>query len=75
MIAFWPADLVISPITGLIKVREHAATLFRHGKFILLQVCLTGRCLVFTFLRGKSLELTAVMTLLAHLLVNYRQLS
>ena len=44
-------------------------------KFILLQVCLTGGHLVFTFLRGKSLELAALVTLLARLPENYRQLS
>ena len=58
-----------------IAVRKHAAALFRHKKIILLQVCLTGRHLVFTFLRGKSLELAALVTLLARLPVNYRQLS
>ena len=45
--------------------RKQAAALFRHEKFILLQV--TGRYLVFTFLRGKSLELAAHVTLLAGL--------
>ena len=44
-------------------------------KFILLQVCLTRRHLVFTFLREKSSELAALVTLLARLPVNYRQLS
>ena len=48
---------------------------FRREKFILLQVCLTGGHLVFTFLGGKSSELAALMTLLARLPVNYRQLS
>ena len=55
--------------------RKQAATLFRREKFIHLQVCLTGRHLVFTFLRGKSLELSALVTLFARLSVNYRQLS
>ena len=72
MIVFRSAILVI---TGPIAVRKHAAALFRREKFILLQVCLTGRHLVFAFLRGKSLELTAPVTLLARLPVNYRQLS
>ena len=54
MIVFQSAVLVI---TGLIAVRKHAAALFRREKFIRLQVCLTGLHLVFTFLRGKSLEL------------------
>ena len=40
-----------------------------------LQVCLTGGYLVFTFLGGKSSELAALVTLLARLPVNYRQLS
>ena len=62
-------------ITGPIAVRKHAAALFRREKFILLQVCLTGRHLVFAFLRGKSLEFAAFLTLLARLPVNYRQLS
>ena len=44
-------------------------------KFILLQVCLTGHHLVFAFLREKSLELAALVTLLARLPVNYCQLS
>ena len=39
------------------------------------QVCLTGGHLVFTFLLGKSSELAALVTLLARLPVNYRQLS
>ena len=47
----------------------------RRKKFILLQVCATGRHLLSTFLRGKSLELAALVTLLARLPVNYRQLS
>ena len=64
-------------ITGPIAVRKHAAALFRRAKFILLQVCLTGRHLVFTFLGGnrKSSEPAALVTLLARLPVNYRQLS
>ena len=62
-------------ITGPIAVRKYAATLFHSKKFILLQVSLTGRHLVFTFLRGKSLEFAALVTLLARLPVNYRQLS
>ena len=37
--------------------------------------CLTGHHLVFTFLREKSLELATRVTLLARLLVNYRQIS
>ena len=72
MIVFRSAVLAI---TGPIAVRKHAAALFRRKKIILLQVCLTGRRLVFTFLRGKSLEFAALVTLLARLLVNYRQLS
>ena len=44
--------LAILVITGAIAVRKHAAALFRREKFILLQVCLTGRHLVFAFLRG-----------------------
>ena len=59
-------------ITGPIAVRKQAAALFRCEKFILLQVCLTGRHLVFAFLRGKSLELAALVTLLARLPVNFR---
>ena len=62
-------------ITGPIAVIKHAAALFRREKFILLQVCLTGGHLVFIFLRGKSLELVALETLLAREPVNYRQLS
>ena len=50
-------------ITGTIAVRKHAAALFRREKFMLLQVCLTGRHLVFAFLRGKSLELAALSLL------------
>ena len=72
MIVFRSAVLII---TGPIAVRKRAAALFRREKFILLQVCLTGRHLVFTFLRGKSLELAALVTLLARLPVNYHQLS
>ena len=72
MIVFQSAVLVI---TGPIAVRKHAAALFHHKKFILLQVCLMGRHLVFTLLRGKSLEFAALVTLFARLLVNYRQLS
>ena len=73
MIVFRSAVLVI---TGPIAVRKHAAALFRRQKLILLQVCLTGRHLVFAFLRGKSLELAAALvTLLARLPVSYRQLS
>ena len=72
MIVFQSAVLVI---TGLIVVRKHAAALFRREKLILLQVYLTGGHLVFTFLRGKSSELAALVTLLARLPVNYPQLS
>ena len=72
MIVFRSAVLVI---TGSKAVRKHAAALFRRDKFILLQVCLTGRHLVFTFSHGKSLELAALVTLLARLPVNYSQLS
>ena len=72
MIVFPSAVLVI---TGPIAVRKHAAALFRREKFILLQVCLTEHHLVFTFLHGKSLELAALVTLLARLPVNYHQLS
>ena len=56
-------------------VRNHAAALFRREKSILLQVCPKERHLVFTLLRGKSLEFPALVTLLARLPVNYRQLS
>ena len=55
-------------------VRKHAAALFRREK-IILKVCLAGHDLVFAFLHGKSLELAALVTLLARLSVNYRQLS
>ena len=72
MIVFRSAVLII---TGPIAVRKRAAALFRREKFILLQVCITGRHLVFAFLLGKSLELAALVTLLARLPVNYRQLS
>ena len=72
MIVFRSAVLII---TGPIAVRKHAAALFRREKFILLQVCPMGSHLVFTFLRGKSLELAALVTLLTRLPVNYRQLS
>ena len=56
MIVFRSAVLVI---TGPIAVRKHAAALLRRENFILLQVCLMGGHLVFTFLRGKSSELAA----------------
>ena len=72
MIVFRSAVLVIN---GPIAVRKHAAALFHREKFILLQVCLTGSHLVFKFLRGKSLEIAALVTLLARLPVNYHQLS
>ena len=72
MTVFRSAILVI---TGPIAVRKHAAALFRREKFILLQVCRTGHHLVFAFLHRKSLELAALVTLLARLPVNYRQLS
>ena len=72
MIVFRSAVLVI---TGPIAVRKHAAALFRGEKFMLLQVCLTGGHLVFAFLRGKNSELAALVTLLARLPLNYRQLS
>ena len=65
MIVFRSAVLVI---TGPIEVRQHAAGLFRHEKFILLQVCLMRERLVFTFFfaeSSKSLELAALVTLLA----------
>ena len=55
--------------------QKQAAALFRREKLLLLQVCLTGNHLVFAFLPGKSLELAALVTLLARLPVNYRQLS
>ena len=71
MIVFWSAVLVI---TGPRAVRKHAAALFHREKYILLQVCLAGGRLVFIFLRGKSSELAALVTLLAQLPVNYRQL-
>ena len=72
MIVFRSAVLVI---TGPIAVRKHTATLFRREKPILLQVCLMERHLVFAFLHGKSLELAALVTLLARLKLNYSQLS
>ena len=72
MIAFRSAVLVI---TGPIAVRKYAAALFRREKFVLLQVRLKGHHLVFAFLHGKSLELAALVTLLARLPVNYHQLS
>ena len=62
MIVFWSAVLVI---TGPKAVRKHAAALFRREKFTLLLVCLAGRHLVFAILCGKSLELAALVTLLA----------
>ena len=63
-------------ITGPIAIRKHAAALFRRKKESYLHTdCLTGRHLVFTFLSGKSLELAALVTLLAQVPVNYRQLS
>ena len=71
MIVFRSAVLVI---TGPIVVRKHAAAIFRCEKFILLQVCLTGGHFVFTFLRGKSSELAAFVTMLARLPVNYHEL-
>ena len=55
--------------------QKNAVALFRRGKFILLQVCLTGRHLMFAFLHGKSLELPVLVTLLTRQPVNYRQLS
>ena len=67
--------MIVFGSAGPMAVRKHAAALFRREKFILLQVCLTGLHLVFAFLRGKSLELAALVTLLAQLRVNYRQLS
>ena len=72
MIVFRSAVLVI---TGPIAVRKDAAALFHREKFILLDVCLTGGHLVFTFLSGESSGLAALMTLLARFPVNYRQLS
>ena len=71
---FWSAVLVIA---GPTAVRKHAAALLRREKFILLQVCLAGRHLVFAFLRGKRLELAALVTLLTRLpstIVNYHEL-
>ena len=58
-----------------LATRKQAAALFRGEKFKLLRGCLTRRHLVFTVLPGKSLELSALVTLLARLPVNYRQLS
>ena len=55
--------------------QKTCCALFCREKFILLQVCLTGGHLVFAFLRGKRLELAALVTLLARLPVNYRQVS
>ena len=72
MIVFWSAVLVI---TGPIAIRKHAAALFRREKFVLLQVYFTGGHLLFIFLRGKSSKLAALVTLLARLPVNCRQLS
>ena len=72
MIVFRSAVLVI---TGPMAVTKHAAALFLCEKFILLQVCFTGDHLVFTFLREKSSELAALVTLLAQLPVNCHQLS
>ena len=72
MIVFRSAVLVIA---GPIAVRKHATAFFRREKITLLQVRLPGRPLVFAFLRGRSLELAALVTLLARLPVNYRQLS
>ena len=60
MIVSRSAVLVITDTTA---VRKHAAALFRREKLILLQVCLTGRHLVFTFLRRKSLEFAALVIL------------
>ena len=72
MMVFRSAVLVITgPIAA--RVRKHAAALFLREKFTLLQVCLTGRHLVFPFLRGRRLELAALVTLLARLPVSYRQ--
>ena len=68
MIVFRSAVLVI---TGQKAVRKHTAALFRREKLVLLQVRLTGHHLVFAFLHGKSLELAALVTLLARLPVNY----
>ena len=51
-------------ITSPIAVRKHAAVLFCCEKIIVLQVCLTGGHLVFTFLHIKSSELAALVTLL-----------
>ena len=62
-------------INGPIAVRKHAAALFHTEKLILLQVCFTVSRLVFKFLRGKSLEIAALVTSLARLPVNYHQLS
>ena len=72
MIVFRSAVLVI---TGPIAVRKHAAALFCREKFVLLQVCVMGGHLVFTFLREKSSKLAPLVTLLARLPVNCRQLS
>ena len=72
MIVFRSAILVI---TGPIAVRKHPAAHLRRKKFILLQVCVTVHHLVFAFLHAKSLELAALVTLLARLPMNYRQLS
>ena len=62
-------------ITGPIAVRKQAAALFHREKFVLLQVCLMGGHLVFTFLCGKGSKLAALVTLLARLPVNCHQLS
>ena len=58
-----------------IDYQETSSRTLSSRKFILLHVCLTGRHLVLTFLRGKSLELPALVTLLELLPVNYRRLS
>ena len=57
------------------KSQKTCCSPFSSRKITLLQVCLTGRHLVFAFLRGKRLELAALVTLLARLPVNYCQLS
>ena len=65
----------VSVITSPMAVRKHAAALFCREKFVLLQFRARGHHLVYAFLHGKSLELAALVTLLALLLVNYQQLS
>ena len=72
MIVFRSAVLVI---TGPIAVRKHAAALFRREKIHTFTSLSYGRPFSIHIFCGKSTELTALVTLLARLPVNYRQLS